>query len=287
MTLRGETPSASAEQATWRPVTDDCRVRHVAGPAALDTARQRHPVNIALVLEGTCYLRRAGTVTPLPRATLVIDLVEGTIEVPEGARLGLATFLSLAEGPGLLEASPGLRQITSVDPSLARVTETTLAWVLHEPPTGPFAKHLIQRTIRDLIGGLILDGRLRPPKTPEHSLYSAVLHHVVDHYRDADLGPESIAAAFNVSVRHLARAFHDNGTTVGRAIARTRVSVASALLTQQPDLSLDELTVASGFSSQQAMRRAFRATGMVSPSHIRTLSARRHQAANRSGSRAP
>lgn len=279
--LRGETPSAKA--VTWRPVTDDIRGRHVAGPATVDVDRQRHPVHMALVLEGTCRLRRHdGTLVPLPHSTLVIEPDHATIEVLDGARLGLVSFLSVTAGPGLLDTAPGLRQIAPVDPALTRITEVVAAWVLAEPPTGTFARHIIDRTLRDLVGGLILDSRLRPVTAPEQSLYSAVLHHIADHYADADLGPESIAAAFNVSPRHLARAFQDQATTVTASIASTRVSVAAAIISQQPELGLAEVSAKSGFSSLQAMRRAFRASGRTSPSAMRTLSAQRHRAANRS-----
>lgn len=279
--LRGDTPSAPA--AAWRPVTDDIRGRHVAGPATVDVDRQRHPVHMALVLEGACRLRHHdGTVVPLPHSTLLIEPTHAAIEVLDGARLGLVSFLSVASGPGLLETAPGLRQLAPVDASLTRVTEVVMAWVLAEPPTGTFARHIIDRTLRDLIGGLILDSRLRPVTAPEQSLYSAVLHHIADHYADADLGPESIAAAFNVSPRHLARAFQEEATTITASIASTRVSVAAALIGQQPELGLAEVSAKSGFSSLQAMRRAFRADGRNSPSALRTLSAQRHRAANRS-----
>ncbi len=279
--LRGETPSAPA--AAWRPVTDDIRGRHVAGPATVDIDRQRYPVHMALVLEGTCRLRRHdGTLVPLPHSTLVIEPVHATIEVLDGARLGLASFVSVASGPGLLETAPGLRQIAPVDPALTRITEVVLASVLAEPPTGTFARHLIERTLRDLLGGLFLDSRLRPTSAPEHSLYSAVVHHIADHYTDRGLGPESIAAVFNVSTRHLSRAFQEQATTVSASIASIRVNVAAALITQQPDLGLAEVSTKSGFSSLQAMRRAFRANDRTSPSAMRTLAAQRHRAANRS-----
>ncbi|MFX4285482.1 helix-turn-helix domain-containing protein [Janibacter sp. G349] len=255
----------------------------MAGPATVDVDRQRHPVHMALVLEGACRLRQHdGTVVPLPHSTLLIEPTHATIEVLDGARLGLVSFLSVASGPGLLETAPGLRQLAPVDASLTRVTEVVMAWVLAEPPTGTFARHIIDRTLRDLIGGLILDSRLRPVTAPEQSLYSAVLHHIADHYADADLGPESIAAAFNVSPRHLARAFQEEATTITASIASTRVSVAAALIGQQPELGLAEVSAKSGFSSLQAMRRAFRADGRNSPSALRTLSAQRHRAANRS-----
>lgn len=279
--LRGETPSAPA--AAWRPVTDDIRGRHVAGPATVDSDRQRYPVHMALVLEGTCRLRRHdGELVPLPHSTLVIEPDHATIEVLDGARLGLVSFLSVASGPSLFEGAPGLRQVAPVDAALTRIAEVVFAWVLVEPPTGTFARHIIERTLRDLLGGLILDSRLRPVTAPEQSLYSAVLHHIADHYADADLGPESIAAAFNVSPRHLTRAFQEEATTITASIASTRVSVAAALIGQQPELGLAEVSAKSGFSSLQAMRRAFRASGRNSPSAMRTLAAQRHRAANRS-----
>ncbi|MGE9782815.1 helix-turn-helix domain-containing protein [Janibacter sp. G368] len=264
-------------------MTDDIRGRHVAGPATVDVDRQRHPVHMALVLEGACRLRHHdGGLVPLPHSTLLIEPTHATIEVLEDARLGLVSFLSVASGPGLLEVTPGLRQIAPVDPALTRITEVVSAWVLAEPPTGTFARHIIERTIRDLVGGVILDSRLRPTSGREQSLYSAALHHIADHYADPHLGPESIAAAFNVSTRHLARAFHDEATTVTASIASIRVNVAAALISQQPELGLAEVSAKSGFPSLQAMRRAFRAGERPSPSAVRTLAARRHQAANRS-----
>ena len=78
--LRGETVAPAS---TWRPVTDDLRVRHVAGPTAVDATRERHPLTMAVVVEGTCLLRRAGASTRLPRATLLVD-PDGLAAEPRG-----------------------------------------------------------------------------------------------------------------------------------------------------------------------------------------------------------
>lgn len=279
--LRGER-SDPRRTTTWRPVTDDCRVRHVQGPALIDVSRQPCQVDLALVLEGTCVLRlQDGTRTVLPRTSLALDLATEVLEVPAGARVGLATFRSLAGAPRLRESTPVLQSVSSVDAGLCRAVEHFVASVMHEPPTSALARHLVERTVRDLIGALIIEGRLRPP-TSDESLYSTARHHILDHCTDADLGPTSLAAAFGVSERHLARAFADNGTTISRTIAHTRASVAAAIFAQKPETGLAEAARASGFPSQQAMRRAFANAGMTPPAQVRAGAARRHRAANAS-----
>lgn len=278
--LRGES-SGTRRTVTWRPVTEDCRVRHVEGPTLVDLAHQSAQIDVALVLEGTCVLRlQDGTRTSLPRASLALDLGAEVLEVAAGARVGLATFRSLAKGPRLLEASPVLPPISSVDPGLCRAVEQFVASVLTEPPTGALAKHLVGRTVRDLVGALILDGRLRPSTAGDETLYSTARHHILDHCVDSGLTPARVAAAFGLSERHLARTFADNGTTVSRTIAHTRASLAASLLAQRPEAGLAEVARTSGFPSQQAMRRAFANAGMAPPSQVRTIAARRHRAAN-------
>lgn len=282
MSLRGETPS-TLSATTWRTVTDDCRVRHVEGPATVDVRRERVPIHLALVLRGPCRLRRAdGTVEPLPDSALVIEPDSATLEIGEGARVGLASLRSIAAGPSMSEVSPELRRVSHIDPALTHLVESVMVAASERRPTGTFARHIIDRTVRDLIGGLILDGQLRPTSTPRHSLHAGVVHHIADHYADADLGPETIAAAFSISPRHLARILREHGTSVSESIASARVNVATALISQHPELSLAEVGAQCGFPSQQAMRRAFRAVVHRSPAEIRTLSARRHAAATRS-----
>lgn len=280
--LRGE-QSDQRRTTTWRPVTDDCRVRHVEGPTLVDITHETFRVDIALVLEGSCVLRSGdGGRICLPRASLALDLDSEVLEVPAGARVGLATFRSLIGAPRIRESSPELPPFASVDRGLCRAVERFVASVLVEPPKGALARHLVERTVRDLVGALILDGRLRPATGESESLYSTARHHILDHCTDPDLGATRLAAAFGVSERHLARAFADNGTTISRTISHTRASVATAILTQKPETGLAEVCRSSGFPSQQAMRRAFTNAGLAPPSQIRALAAQRHRAANRS-----
>lgn len=278
-TLRGERTDLR-RATTWRPVTEDCRVRHVVGPTLVDVAHQPFQLDIVLVLEGTCVLRaHDGGRTQLPRATLALDLDRGIVEVPDGARVGLATFRSLVAAPRIREASPQLPPISTVDPGLCRAVEHFLGSLLITPPQGSLARHLVDRTVRDLFGALILDGRLRPPTSKDDSLYGTARNHIVDHCADPKLNATGVARAFGISPRQLARSFAEHGTTVSRTIADTRVLIAAALLAQTPETSVAEVCRSSGFPSQQAMRRAFTASGMDSPSRVRAIAAERHRAA--------
>ena len=86
---------------------------------------------------------------------------------------------------------------------------------------------------------------------------------------EADLGGQlslaQIAAEFDLSVRHFARAFRvSTGLPPHRWLLRQRVKVAERLLTVR-DVSLSEIAIAAGFANQSHFTRVFSNMVGVSP----------------------
>ncbi|MFF5809216.1 GlxA family transcriptional regulator [Streptomyces sp. NPDC012746] len=92
---------------------------------------------------------------------------------------------------------------------------------------------------------------------------------IADH-PDADLSVEALARRANLSPRQFTRSFSsETGSTPGRYVAHTRLETARRLL---EDTQEDVVRVASdsGYSTAEAMRRAFQRTLGLSPSQYRS-----------------
>ncbi len=96
----------------------------------------------------------------------------------------------------------------------------------------------------------------------------AVQRHVVQH-PDGDCSVEALARRAAMSPRHFARAFlHEVGTTPARWVEEVRVEAARLLL-ETSDLPVDAVAAASGFRSDETLRRAFLRHVRVAPSDYR------------------
>lgn len=75
---------------------------------------------------------------------------------------------------------------------------------------------------------------------------------------DADLGPQSIAAALGISVRSLHLLFSHRNTTVSRCIIERRLERCRSDLVAKPHASITEIAFSWGFSDMAHFSRAFR-----------------------------
>ncbi|MFU8874569.1 helix-turn-helix domain-containing protein [Micromonospora sp. SL4-19] len=90
---------------------------------------------------------------------------------------------------------------------------------------------------------------------------------------DADLGIAALAARAAVSERHLTRLFTAHlGQTPARYVRAVRTEAAAQLLVSSR-LPLPRIAARCGFTSAEALRRAFLDRYGITPSHYRATNA--------------
>ncbi len=106
----------------------------------------------------------------------------------------------------------------------------------------------------------------------QHDEDPAELRHIRDaaarNAAQGDYSAGGLARRLGVSPRTLQRRVGDLGTTVRDVIDEVRAATALQLMSD-PDLNLSEISLALGYSTESAFRRAFRRWTGTSPSHYR------------------
>jgi AraC-like DNA-binding protein len=98
------------------------------------------------------------------------------------------------------------------------------------------------------------------PEAAEHDLRSQILDHIERHLSDPDLGPQSIAAAFGISLRWVHHVFNVDGASVARHIRERRLDmVAATLQSDRRFPRIGALAERSGFAARDQLTRAFKA----------------------------
>ncbi|RJQ82005.1 helix-turn-helix domain-containing protein [Pseudonocardiaceae bacterium YIM PH 21723] len=119
-------------------------------------------------------------------------------------------------------------------------------------------------TVLDLIGSLA--GRRTGGPA---ALLAGAREYIRQHLADPGLSPEQVAAAINISVRHLGRTFAADGVSPARYIQRERLAAAHAELTTRRSGTIAEVAYRWGFASQAHFTRAFRDHYGHTPSEAR------------------
>lgn len=99
-------------------------------------------------------------------------------------------------------------------------------------------------------------------------LRSAVCRWIDDHLGDADLNPATIAAAHNVSVRTLHRAFQSESQTLAEVLRVRKLERACALLTD-PSQTVTSVAYRLNFANPSHFSRVFTKHYSISPSEYR------------------
>src|SRR5262245_33722865 len=82
-----------------------------------------------------------------------------------------------------------------------------------------------------------------------------------------------VARAAHLSEFHLHRVFHaEVGESIGRFITRRRLEVSALRLAYEPDRSITDIALSSGYSSSSNFSKAFSAYFGQSPSSVRNPS---------------
>ncbi|MER6162052.1 helix-turn-helix domain-containing protein [Streptomyces sp. NPDC001868] len=110
-----------------------------------------------------------------------------------------------------------------------------------------------------------------PPETHHHVLSLRIHAFIEEHLSDVDLTPTVIAAAHNISTRHLHRIFHTTGMTVAGWIRRRRLENCSRDLADPRHANRPIHAVAArwGFPDKAHFSRVFHSAYGVSPSEYR------------------
>lgn len=139
--------------------------------------------------------------------------------------------------------------------------------------TSEVAERHLARAIEELTIGIFLQsaGFRRSEEPAVIDARAAALDVIEQRFAEAELSPTEVAAALNVSVRHLQRAFQAGAETVSAAIRERRTRAAVDVLTDRnaTALSLPEVAARSGFGTVGEMRRAVSAVTGLSPRILR------------------
>ncbi len=108
-----------------------------------------------------------------------------------------------------------------------------------------------------------------PSNTGSDTLFVSGVTSQVENNLQEDLGIARLAARVFLSERQFRRIFNQTfGESPGRAVERIRIDVAQDLLTSK-SMTIEQISVDTGFQSADAFRRAFyRRTG-VNPTDYR------------------
>lgn len=186
-------------------------------------------------------------------ATLVVHMPRRAVGLPqEELRRVTGTAITGTEGFGALLVN-FLTSLTASVPSCAPAVAARLA-----------------AGVVDLFATLV-DERTRdgaaPDANPGDHLVVRVRDHIDRHLGDADLSPQTVAAAHHISVRYLHRLFEGEGVTVARLIQQRRLERCAREL-HRSDASAPTVSAVAqrwGFANPAHFSRVFRAAYGLSP----------------------
>ena len=97
------------------------------------------------------------------------------------------------------------------------------------------------------------------PEREEHDLRARILEHIEQRLDDPDLGPQTIADAFGISLRWVHQVFNEGDVSVARHIRDRRLDLIAAQLRHDHRLPrIGAIAARSGFGSRDQLTRAFR-----------------------------
>lgn len=103
----------------------------------------------------------------------------------------------------------------------------------------------------------------------QSSIFQQILDYTSKNYMLPDCGAMMLSERFHFSADHINRLFHRyTGETLNVYITKKRMEYAIILL-QNPDLSINEVAIRSGFRNQNYFARVFRKNMQVSPTEYR------------------
>jgi AraC-like DNA-binding protein len=253
-------PDAQRFHATWRGVVvDGVQVGEWATSPISGAQRPRHDVMavfLVLVAEGSLRYWSDGRAVDARSGSLHVIAAGDHIRfaVPEPTRL-LRVAVPAAFLPQEVRAATsgtiGQVPATRVTAGLTSLVEQVL------DPTMGGAASPAARAVRALAVAALEDS---VPEASEHDLRSRIVDHIERHLPDPDLGPQSIASAFGISLRWVHHVFNVDGASVARHIRERRLDmVAAQLRSDRRFPRIGALAERSGFAARDQLTRAFKA----------------------------
>ena len=122
----------------------------------------------------------------------------------------------------------------------------------------------------NLIGAKVLaQSQLESARQSDFSLYQKVISYLAEHYTE-DITLSTLAQLFGYNEKYLSHALHTlTGIHFRQFLTFYRVNHAKQLLQSQPDRSIAEIAMHSGFAAVNTFQRAFKDVCGITPSEYR------------------
>ncbi|MBW4042693.1 MAG: helix-turn-helix domain-containing protein [Acidobacteria bacterium] len=253
-------PDAERFRATWRGlVVDGVQIGEwVTSPisGAQRPRREAAAVALIVVIEGSMRYWSDGRPVDGRSGTLHLVSMGDQIRfaVPEPTRI-----LRIAvPGAFLPQEVRAATSGTIGQVPVSRVTTglTSLVEQVLDPLSGGVSSPAA-RVVRALAVAALEDS---VPEAAEHDLRSQILEHIERHLADPDLGPQSIASAFGISLRWVHHVFNVDGASIARHIRERRLDMVAAQLQGDRRFPrIGALAERTGFAARDQLTRAFKA----------------------------
>lgn len=216
-----------------------------------------------------------------PKCERVISVCTGTFVLAEAGVLAgkrVTTHWSRAEElarryPGVsVDPAPIFVQDGNVFTAAGAMASIDLALAFVEADLGRDAAMTVARYMVVFLrrsGGQSQFSAQMRAQVAERPVLREIQQWIADH-PDEDLSVEALAHRANLSPRQFTRSFSsETGITPGRYVAHTRLETARRLLEDTQD-DIVRVASSSGYSTTEAMRRAFQRALRLSPSQYRS-----------------
>lgn len=122
----------------------------------------------------------------------------------------------------------------------------------------------------NLIGAKVLaESQLEAATQSDFPLYQKVITYLAEHYTE-DITLSTLAQLFGYNEKYLSHALHTlTGIHFRQFLTFYRVNHAKQLLQSQPDRSIAEIAMQSGFAAMNTFQRAFKDVCGITPSEYR------------------
>ncbi|UCR88591.1 helix-turn-helix domain-containing protein [Mycetocola spongiae] len=237
-----------------------------------------NPVTIRFTFlrEGTMIIRQRGRKQVLRAGDAVIgfDEISADVEYPERVRFVSVTVDSMIPFPGGLPEDRTMRYIPRdemFNGAAASFFEALLRPVAF--PLAPVDELRVSRAIAKVINEVLV------ATTPNRESAAArrveertvVRGYIAAHFTRPDLSVAAIAEHYGMSARSLQRLYSDHGENVSNVIRQRRLEHAvSMLLDARFDgLSIDDISVRSGFAGANQLRRVMGQVMEQTPTQLR------------------
>lgn len=237
------------ELTEWRltPIAGAARIFGAAGPDAVKMMAVSSGV-FRYWTGGRGYEGRAGSLHLLPAEP------DTRISIPEPTRLLRIGLSKEFVPPGTragISATGGPIQPTRLTNGFVALVEQVME------RTGGRVDSPAAHAVRSLATAVLGESGPEPEET---DLRLRILDHIERHLGEQDLGPRSIAEAFDVSLRWVHRVFDVDGASIARHIRERRTDmVAAHLRSDHRWTRISALAARYGFAGRDQLTRAFKA----------------------------